>query len=160
MKKLTALASIILIITALFSGCSENNDFTVDIIKNGEIVLHAQDTETVKAYKDGSNTLFKDVSLNESGGLFYNSTTFKAATNIMESKDKYELKVTMPGKIVQSTGGTTDGNTITYVLNDFTSENDIAAYADSNNTAAVIIIVCVLVILLAGFLFFMKEKQG
>ena len=159
MKKILPVFLAFLII-ASFSGCSPEQKFTAEIIKNGECVLTASDTEALKAYRDGNQPLFKDVSIKESKSLFYNSYTFHAVTNIQECNDKFEIKITMPGKIVQSTGGETSGSLIRFQLTDLTQEKELAVYSDSNNNAVTFIIVGILIAIFAGFLLYLKKAQG
>ena len=162
----TKIGSILLLIVltaALLTGCSSKETFSVQLLKGGEVIVTASDDaearlSTVKS--ENGNLLFKSVSVSENKGLFYNSYTVNATTNEAEDTAKYELRVTMPGKIAQVKDGTADGNTITFKIENLKQENDFAAYSDSNNTGTVIIILCVLAAIGGGFVFIMKRKQG
>lgn len=160
MKKHLAAILMLIVIAVLFTGCSSKKDFIAVLLKNGETAVSGENAEELLVYTDGEGeAFFKSVSIEENSGLFYSSYTFEAVTNISESGDKYEVCVTLPGKIVQSTGGTVSGNTITFELADFTDENDIAVYSDSNNTSAVFIIIGILAVAVGAFFYIVKRKQ-
>lgn len=150
---------------AYLSYTETNDNLTYKEIENKLLDFTVDENDSVK--------LFKAVSVEKNGGLFYNSYTFKATTNAMtgnsEDEDngksvndiyKFTINVTMPGNIAQSKGGTVNGNSIIFDIDDLTQENDLAVYSDSNNTVTVITIIAVLIIIAAAFVFFMKRKQG
>ena len=66
--------------------------------------------------------------------------------------------VTMPGSITQTRGGTADGNTVTFEVQDITQENDMAVYADSNHIGVIIAIVMALILILGAVIFFGRKK--
>lgn len=140
-----------------------NEALTYEEIKNKLLDFTIDEDDSIK--------LFKAVTVEKNGGLFYNSYTFKATTNVMtdNSEDKsasvndiykFTIKVTMPGNIAQSKGGTVEGDSIVFDIEDLTQENDLAVYSEANNVVTVVIIIAVLVIIAAAFVFFMKREQG
>ncbi|HCA30119.1 MAG TPA: hypothetical protein DEP23_11400 [Ruminococcaceae bacterium] len=161
--KIGSILLLIVMTTALFTGCSGKETLSVQLLKGGEVLMIAsEDAETklstVKS--ENGNLLFKSVSVSENKGLFYNSYTVNVITNAAEDTAGYELLVTMPGKIAQVKDGTADGNTVTFKIENLKQESDFAAYSDSNNTSTVVIILCVLAAVGGGFIFIMKRKQG
>ena len=101
--------------------------------------------------------------------MFYSSFSFQAKTAAQENTDesgqsvndtyKFFITVTMPGGITQTKGGTADGNTVTFEINDLTQENDLAVYADANNVWVIVGIIAVLIVVL-GIGFIVLRKRG
>lgn len=120
------------------------------------------------ASDETSPLLFRDVSIDKSSGLFYSSYSFQAQTAVQESNEesgqsvndtyKFFVTVTMPGSITQTRGGTADGNTVTFEVQDLTQENDLAVYADSNHIGVIIAIVMALILILGAVIFFGRRK--
>ncbi len=121
------------------------------------------------ASDETSPLLFQDVSIEKNGGLFYSSFSFQAKTTAQENTDesgqsvndtyKFFITVTMPGSITQTKGGTADGNTVTFEIDDLTQENDLAVYADANNVWVIVGIIAVLIVILGiGFLVLRKKR--
>lgn len=161
--KLLSLILLVALTAILFTGCSDKETLSVQLLKGGEVIVTASDDAEAKlsaVKSDNGTLLFKRVSVAENKGLFYNSYTVNVITNAAEDTAGYELQVTMPGKIAQVKDGTAEGNTITFKIENLKQENDFAAYSDSNNTVTVIIILCVLAVVGGGFVYIMKRKQG
>lgn len=163
--KIFALILAVLCIGTLLTGCgSAAGDFKAVVTKETETVSSVSEnaqSELMKVTLPDGTPLFKAVSIDESNGLFYNSYTFKATTNIsVECKDSYTVTVTMPGNITQTKDGAVDENTVTFTIENFGQENEIAAYSDSNNITAVIVILVILVAVLGAFIYFTKRKEG
>lgn len=120
------------------------------------------------ASDETSPLLFRDVSIDKSSGLFYSSYSFQAQTAVQESTEesgrsvndtyKFFVTVTMPGSITQTRGGTADGNTVTFEVQDLTQENDMAVYADFNHIGVIIAIVMALILILGAVIFFGRKK--
>ena len=121
------------------------------------------------ASDEKSPLLFRDVSIDKNGGLFYNSFTFKAKTTAQVNSGeeqshsvndmyKFFIQVTMPGSISQTKDGVVEGNTVTFEISDLTQENEFAVYSDSNNVGVVIGIVVVMAVILGAVLFFTRKK--
>lgn len=163
--KFTALILSVLMLMSLFTGCSSAvSDFKAIVSKETEtistITENAED-ELMKVTLPDGTPLFKSVKFDESNGLFYNSYTFKATTNInAECNDSYTVTVTMPGSITQTKDGAVEENIVTFTIENFGQENEIAAYSDSNNITAVIVILVILVAVLGAFIYFTKRKEG
>lgn len=155
----------LLMIISLFTGCSSAaSDFKAVVSKETETIAtvteNAEDELMKVTLPDGA-PLFKSVTVDESNGLFYNSYTFKATTNVSaECKESYTINVTMPGNITQTKDGAVEENTVTFTIENFSQENEIAAYSDSNNITAVIVILVILVAVLGAFIYFTKRKEG
>ena len=122
------------------------------------------------ASDESSPLLFQDVSIDKKGGLFYSSYTFQAKTAIQENTGgesgqsvndtyKFFITVTMPGSIIQTKGGTADGNTVTFEIQDLTRENDLAVHADSNNVWIIVGIIAALAVIF-GAVFILLRKKG
>ena len=154
---------LIVLTAALLTGCLSKETFSVQLLKGGEVIVTASEEaeEKLSAVKtDDGIPLFKNVSISENKGLFYNSYTVSAATNASDDTAAYELRVIMPGKIAQIKDGTAEGSTVVFKIEGLSQEHDYAVYSDSNNTGTVIIILCVLAAIGGGFIFFMKRRQG
>lgn len=164
MKTKFGLIILLIVMTAiLFTGCSDKETLSVQLLKGGEVIVTASDDAEAKlsaVKSDNGTLLFKSVSVAENKGLFYNSYTVNVITNAAEDTAGYELQVTMPGKIAQVKDGTAVGNIVTFKIENLKQENDFAAYSDSNNTGVVIIILCILAVVGGGFVYIMKRKQG
>ena len=65
----------------------------------------------------------------------------------------------MPGSITQTKGGTAEGSTVTFEIEDLTQENDLAVYADANNVWVIVGIIAVL-IAVVGIGFIVLRKRG
>ncbi len=121
------------------------------------------------ASDETSPLLFQDVSIEKNGGLFYSSFSFQAKTAVQENTDesgqsvndtyKFFITVTMPGSITQTKGGTAEGSTVTFEIEDLTQENDLAVYADANNVWVIVGIIAVL-IAVVGIGFIVLRKRG
>ena len=121
------------------------------------------------ASDETSPLLFQDVSIDKNGGLFYNSFSFQAKTAAQENTDesgqsvndtyKFFITVTMPGSITQTKGGTAEGNTVTFAIEDLTQENDLMVYADANNVWVIVGIIAALAAIL-GIGFIVLRKRG
>ena len=160
-KMITAILSALLLLIFL-SGCSSSgSDFKIVVSKGDALVTsiteNAED-ELKKIMVTDSTSLFKDFNVSESKGLFYNSYTFKATTNIADSSKPYTITVTMPGSITQSKDGEVKDNTVIFKIDNFSQENEIVAYSDSNNIGVVVGILAVLVIILITFVYFIKKN--
>lgn len=163
--KIIALILAVLCIGALLTGCgSASEDFKAVLSRGDTEIMNVttDDVETkLKSFSLTDGTpLFKTVEFKENNGLFYNSYTFKATTNLAQCDESYTLTVTMPGSVTQAKDGAVIDNSVTFTIDDFTQENDIAASADSNNITAVIVILVVLVAVLGAFIYFTKRKEG
>lgn len=163
--KILALFLSVLAIMAMCTGCSSRaSDFKAVVGKGTETVAtvseNAED-ELMKVTLPDGTPLLKSVTVDEGSGLFYNSYTFKATTNISAvCKDSYTVTVTMPGNITQTKDGVVEENKVTFTIENFGQENEIAAYSDSNNITAVIVILIILVAVLGAFVYFTKRKEG
>lgn len=163
--KYVALAVSVLMIFSLLTGCSSaTSDFKAVVSKGTETVstiTENTENELKKIMLSDGTPLFKSVEIKESNGLFYNSYTFKATTNIdAKGKDSYIVTVTMPGNITQTKDGVVKDNIVTFTIENFNQENELAAYSDSNNITAVIVILVILVAVLGAFIYFTKRKEG
>ena len=163
-RKYIALILSVLMLMSLFTGCSSAvSDFKAVVGKGTETVSTITENpkdELMKVTLPDGSPLFKSVTFDESNGIFYSSYTFKATTNInAECKDSYTVTVTMPGSITQTKDGAVEENTVTFTIENFSQENEIAAYSDSNNITAVIVILVILVAVLGAFIYFTKRKE-
>lgn len=153
----------VLCIVTLLAGCGSSSDsFKAILLRDSTEVLIAADNieSKLKSYALTDGTpLFKIVKIEKNNGLFYNSYTFKATTNIADCKGKYTIALTMPGSITQTKDGLVEDGTATFTIENFDQENEIVAYSDSNNITAVIVILVVLVVVLGAFIYFTKRKE-
>ncbi|MDD4760975.1 MAG: hypothetical protein PHU66_09225 [Bacteroidaceae bacterium] len=161
-EKIISVILLAFILMTFLSGCSSaGSDFKVVVSKSDILVTtvteNAED-ELKKIMVTDSTPLFKDTNVSESKGLFYNSYTFKATTNIADSSKPYTITVTMPGSVTQSKDGEIKNNTVIFTVDNFSQENEIVAYSDSNNIGVVVGILAVLVIILVSFVYFTKKK--
>jgi hypothetical protein len=161
-KNHIALILSVLTFFALMTGCSAKGiAFQAVVSQSNEVVLTASEdieSQLKTIMVDSDTPLFKDVSISESKGLFYNSYTLKAVTNTTESKESYTVQVTMPGSVTQAKDGVIKENTVTFQIENFSQENEIATYSESNNYTAVIVILLILVAVLGAFIYFTKMK--
>ena len=163
--KILVLFLAVLAIMTMLTGCSSGTaDFKAVVGKETDTIATVTDNaedELMKVTLPDGTPLFKSVTVDEGSGLFYNSYTFKATTNISaECKDGYTVTVTMPGNITQTKDGAVEENTVTFTIENFGQENEIAAYSDSNNITTVIVILVILVAVLGAFIYFTKRKEG
>jgi len=160
--KITAIVLSVLTLLGLFTGCSTASSGFKAVISKGDTVVmtsaeNAED-ELKSVMVTGNTALFKKVTVYENKGLFYNSYTFKATTNIAECDESYIVKVTMPGSVTQTKDGAVEDNTVTFTIQNFSQENEIAVYSDSNNFGVVIVIIVLLIAVLGAFIYFTKRK--
>ena len=132
-----------------------------DGIADSEIaVAPAETTETEVL------PVFKSVEIVKNEGLFYTNYTFNAVLNPLPKNAEYDfndmmkLSITleMPEAISQTNGGTVEGKTVTFDIEDLTNETELLASAEANNYVVIVSIVVVLVLVLALFLFLTKKK--
>ena len=139
--------------------------------------LNTEDFET-EDYEESADateptSIFKNVSIDKSSGLFYSNYTFKAEMNPQEISDSEDIEmdlpidtdsfrmtftVTMPSDITQANGATIDGNKAVFEIDDITEAQEFSVVCEQNNVVAVIVIIVVLVIVLGLFLFLTKRK--
>lgn len=138
---------------------------------------NAEDTEDTDETVDAeleeipTNTeelpIFKSVEIEKNAGLFYTNYTFKAKLNPMPTSTEYDvndmmkLSVTleMPEEIAQASGGTVEGKTVTFNIEDLTNETELSAACEANNYVVIISIVVVLLLVLGLFFFLTKKKD-
>ena len=161
--KITAIVLSVLTLIALLAGCSVASSGIKAVVSKGDTVVltsaqNAED-ELKSAMVNGNTALFKKITVSENKGLFYNSYTFKATTNIAECDENYTVKVTMPGTVTQTKDGTAEDNTVTFTFQNFSQENEIAVSSDSNNYSVVIVIIVLLIVILGTFVYFTKKKE-
>ena len=161
----TKIISVILsafILMIFLSGCSSaGSDFKVVVSKSDILittVIENAEDELKKVMVTDSTHLFKDINVSESKGLFYNSYTFKAITNIADNSEPYTITVSMPGSVTQAKDGKIKDNTVIFTIDTLSQENEIVAYSDSNNIGVVVGILAVLVVILVAFVYFTKKK--
>ena len=120
--------------------------------------------------------VFKSVEIENNGGIFYTAYSFKAELNpqtAAESDDEAMIdmdipmddvfhmtfSIEMPAEITEASGGTVEGNKVTFEIDDITEAQEFSVVCEQNNVAAVIVIIVVLVIVL-GLFFFLTKRKG
>lgn len=135
-------------------------------VQDGNLTYKEMETKLMELGRDEGRPLFRSVSLEKNGGLFYSSYVFKAETEAYPSDElpegsvKLDIKVTMPAKVEKIQGGRIEGNTAAFVLEDLTAAKTLAAQSSANNVAFVLVSVAILAAVAATVLWIVKRKQG
>ena len=143
-------------------------DGVFDIVVN-DVEVPAPDIDEPEASAPSQdNRIFSSVNIEKNSGIFYSSYTFSAVMNPQNGDGldydpndtfKVTLSVEMPAEIIDSKGGTVEGNKIVFDIADITESRELAATCEENNTGVVIGIVIGLVVLVAGMVFLFKSKK-
>ena len=126
----------------------------------------------------GTDThVFKSVEIEKNGGIFYTAYNFKAELNpqtAAESDDESMLDMNipmddafhmtvsleMPAEITEASGGTVEGNKVTFEIDDITEAAEFSVNCEQSNIAAIVIIVIALVILLITFIICLNKRKN
>ena len=121
--------------------------------------------------------VFKSVEIEKNGGIFYTAYSFKAELNPQtpaESDDEAMIdmdipmddvfhmtfSIEMPAEITEASGGTVEGNKVTFEIDDITEAAEFSVNCEQSNIAAIVIIVIALVILLITFIICLNKRKN
>ena len=121
--------------------------------------------------------VFKSVEIEKNGGIFYTAYSFKAELNpqtAAESDDEAMIdmdipmddvfhmtfSIEMPAEITEASGGTVEGNKVTFEIDDITEAAEFSVNCEQSNIAAIVIIVIALVILLITFIICLNKRKN
>ena len=157
--------------TDMFDGL-EDGDITVD--ENAE--LPAEDDSEEDPVPETDTHVFKSVEIEKNGGIFYTAYSFKAELNpqTAESDDEsmvdmdipmdddfhMTFSIEMPAEITEASGGTVEGNKVTFEIDDITEAAEFSVNCEQSNIAAIVIIVIALVILLITFIICLNKRKN
>lgn len=136
---------------------SDAQGVTEDIASNGLV-------QSVTEIKD--NRIFEKVEIDRSKGIFYNVYSFSVVLNPQKIAEHYSqndifrltLSVELPDDVDYQNGGVTDGNIVTYEINDVTQRAEYSAMCESYNYGVIIGIVVFLVVAFGIFIFVIKRR--
>lgn len=114
------------------------------------------------------NHVFKSVDIQKKSGIFYNAYSFKAVMNPQKDDAGFNIddafKVTftleMPSAITEASGGTVDGNKVTFDIESLAEETELAASSEATNIGVIIGIVVVLTVLLVVLFLLFRRKDN
>ena len=120
--------------------------------------------------------VFKSVEIEKNGGIFYTAYSFKAELNpqTAESDDEsmvdmdipmddvfhMTFSIEMPAEIAEASGGTVEGNKVTFEIDDITEAAEFSVNCEQSDIAAIVIIVIALVILLITFIICLNKRKN
>ena len=158
----------------------ESDDITVedDVADDAELPEADEETEASEEEPDPETDthIFKSVEIEKNGGIFYTTYSFKAELNpqIAESDDEsiidmdipmddvfhMTFSIEMPAEITEASGGTIEGNKVTFEIDDITEAAEFSVNCEQSNIAAIVIIVIALVILLVTFIICLNKRKN
>jgi len=166
MKRIIAIFICVIAICACLSGCGKNSPVVIALEGGGVNLLESTDKLTFKELEhklkevklaNSDQTLFEDVTISESKGIFYNSYRFIATTKPQDVKTDLKLTVTMSGNPSGVRNGIIEGNKAVFPINDLSETTELAVEFEENNIGVIIGIIVVLVAVMAVFIFIMKR---
>ena len=120
--------------------------------------------------------VFKSVEIEKNGGIFYTAYSFKAELNPQTAASDDEamidmdipmddvfhmtFSIEMPAEITETSGGTVEGNKVTFEIDDITEAAEFSVNCEQSNIAAIVIIVIALVILLITFIIGLNKRKN
>ena len=120
--------------------------------------------------------VFKSVEIEKNGGIFYTAYSFKAELNPQTAASDDEsmivmdipmddvfhmtFSIEMPAEIAEASGGTVEGNKVTFEIDDITEAAEFSVNCEQSNIAAIVIIVIALVILLITFIICLNKRKN
>ncbi|MBO5127683.1 MAG: hypothetical protein J6D10_08945 [Clostridia bacterium] len=120
--------------------------------------------------------VFKSVEIEKNGGIFYTVYSFKAELNPQTAEADDEsmvdmdipmddvfhmiFSIEMPAEITEASGGTVEGNKVTFEIDDITEAAEFSVNCEQSNIAAIVIIVIALVILLITFIICLNKRKN
>jgi len=120
--------------------------------------------------------VFKSVEIEKNGGIFYTAYSFKAELNPQTAASDDEamidmdipmddvfhmtFSIEMPAEIIETSGGTVEGNKVTFEIDDITEAAEFSVNSEQSNIAAIVIIVIALVILLITFIVCLNKRKN
>lgn len=156
--------------TTEYDSYKEIETALLDMTYDTELYENAAPDETVDEPvlpDQQDNHIFKKVSIEKNGGLFYSTYHFSATLNpVKKEADGYQandlfslsMSVEMPAKITQVQGGAAEDNRVTFDIKDITAETDYAVSSEVNHYGVVIGIAVTLAAVLVAFLIYTRRK--
>ena len=159
----------------------EDSDISVEDDVADDAGLPEADEETDDAEEEPTSAtdthVFKSVEIEKNGGIFYTAYSFKAELNpqtVAESDDESMIdmeipmddvfhmtfSIEMPAEITEASGGTVEGNKVTFEIDDITEAAEFSVNCEQSNIAAIVIIVIALVILLITFIICLNKRKN
>ena len=158
----------------------ESEDIPVedDVANDAELPEADEETEAdeEEPAPETDTHVFKSVEIEKNGGIFYTAYSFKAELNpqTAESDDEAMIdmdipmddvfhmtfSIEMPAEITEASGGTVEGNKITFEIDDITEAAEFSVNCEQSNISAIVIIVIALVILLITFIICLNKRKN
>lgn len=155
----------------------EDSDIPVEDVVADDTEVPEADEETDAPEKETDTHVFKSVEIEKNGGIFYTAYSFKAELNpqtTAESDDETMIdmdipmddvfhmtfSIEMPAEITEASGGTVEGNKVTFEIDDITEAAEFSVNGEQSNIAAIVIIVIALVILLITFIICLNKRKN
>ena len=164
----------------------ESDDIKVedDVADDAELPEADEETEAdeEEPAPETDAHVFKSVEIEKNGGIFYTAYSFKAELNPQTAASDDEsmidmdipmddvfhmtFSIEMPAEITEvetqprASGGTVDGNKVTFEIDDITEAAEFSVNCEQSNIAAIVIIVIALVILLITFIICLNKRKN
>ena len=158
----------------------ESDDINVEDDVADDTELSEADEETDASEEEPApktdTHVFKSVEIEKNGGIFYTAYSFKAELNpqSVESDDESMIdmdipmddvfhmtfSIEMPTEITEASGGTIEGNKVTFEIDDITEAAEFSVNCEQSDIAAIVIIVIALVILLITFIICLNKRKN
>ena len=148
-----------------------------DEIEDGDITVD-EDTELSEeeTAPETDTHVFKSVEIEKNDGFFYTTYSFKAELNPQTAASDDEtmidmdipmddvfhmtFSIEMPYEITETSGGTVEGNKVTFEIDDITEAAEFSVNCEHSNIAAVVIIVLALLILFITFIVCLHKRKN
>ena len=148
-----------------------------DIPVEDDVIDEETDAPEEEPVPETDTHVFKSVEIEKNGGIFYTAYSFKAELNpqtVAESDDESMIdmeipmddvfhmtfSIEMPAEITEASGGTVEGNKVTFEIDDITEAAEFSVNCEQSNIAAIVIIVIALVILLVTFIICLNKRKN
>ena len=158
----------------------EDSDIPVedDVADDAELPEADEETEAdeEEPIPETDTHVFKSVEIEKNGGIFYTAYSFKAELNpqtaVFDDESMIDMElpmddvfhmtfsIEMPAEITETSGGTVEGNKVTFEIDDITEAAEFSVNCEQSNIAAIVIIVIALVILLITFIICLNKRKN
>ncbi len=121
---------------------------------------------------EAARPVFKSVEIEKSSGIFYTTYSFAAELNPQPEDDDTMLEpdlpledvfhmtfsVEMPAEITQVSGGSVEGNKVSFEIEDLTEANQLSVTAEETNIVIVVVLLILLIVLLGAAVAWLKKR--
>lgn len=166
MKRIIAIFICVIAICACLSGCGKNSPVVIALEGGGVNLSESTDKLTFRELENklkevklanSDQTLFENVTISESKGIFYNSYRFIATARPQETDAELKLTVSMSGNPSGVRNGIIEEKQVVFPISDLSETTELAAEFEENNIGVIIGIIVVLAAIMAVFMFIVKR---